>query len=139
MRVLPHHQNTGGFFIAVLKKLPTSDNLIKPEPVNELNIEPTADTVTTSDSNTDDSNPPDPTGRGMKAAPAKRLKHVYDENPFRFCVDENQLQGWSKIEYVCNTIFFLFKLKFNFFSREFFGIKKEFPLEQLMMVIYFEC
>jgi hypothetical protein len=34
----------------------------------------------------------------MKSAPAKRLKHVYDENPFRFCADENQLEGWPILE-----------------------------------------
>jgi hypothetical protein len=39
---------------------------------------------------------------------------VYDENPFRFCVNENELDGWPRIQ-------------------DFFGIKKEFPLEQLMM------
>jgi hypothetical protein len=35
----------------------------------------------------------------MKAAPAKRLKHVFDENPFRFCVDENKIEGWPVIAY----------------------------------------
>ena len=108
---MPHHQNTGGFFICLIRKLPTSDSLT----IKEV-VAPTVEIASSNDdgSSENSNGPVDPTGRAMKGAPAKRLKHVYDENPFRFCVNENELDGWPKIQ-------------------EFFGINKEFPLAQLMM------
>lgn len=94
IRILPHHQNTGGFFIAVIRKLPT----------NNQNIE--AETAATGQDQTEvvneqsnDTNPPDPLGRELKGAPAKRLKHVYDENPFNFYSEDNKLESWPLIKY----------------------------------------
>jgi hypothetical protein len=34
----------------------------------------------------------------MKAAPAKRLKHVFKENPFNFFDSENKPEGWLQMK-----------------------------------------
>jgi tRNA (cytosine34-C5)-methyltransferase len=96
IRVLPHHQNTGGFFIAVIRKKPLIDeaaNLIK----NEQNLAQAPEKQS-----------------DMKAPPAKRQKHMFEENPFKFIDTNNQLlTDWSKI-------------------KEFFQISDDFPLNQMM-------
>jgi hypothetical protein len=82
LRILPHHQDTGGFFIAVLhKKKSQKSDVVKTEGENDAK-----------------SVPPEPYGSGMKSAPAKRLKHVFKENPFNFFDDENKPDGWSSIQ-----------------------------------------
>ena len=43
-------------------------------------------------------NPPDPTSREMKAPPAKRLRHVFEENPFTFFDQEHVLETWPLIK-----------------------------------------
>ncbi len=115
---MPHHQNTGGFFICLIRKLATNDNnstaVKEVTPVEVVHSNNEDSNESSNNSSNDSNGPADPTGRAMKGAPAKRLKHVYDENPFRFCVNENELDGWPRIQ-------------------DFFGIKKEFPLAQLMM------
>ena len=82
IRVLPHHQNTGGFFIAVLRKLPVADEPIESEVALKTESPPEADE-----------------SRVMKAPPAKRQRFVYEENPFQFIDDNSQLlTDWSKIK-----------------------------------------
>lgn len=75
---MPHHQNTGGFFVALIRKLPsTSENaqikennqvVLDVEKKIEMKHEEVSDIVASvnSDDSSSSSNPPDPTGRGMK-------------------------------------------------------------------------
>ena len=107
IRVLPHHQDTGGFFIAVIRKLPLPDET---NPVKEANMAAADSTEVKPPTG-----PPEAdTSRVMKAPPAKRLKHVYEENPFQFLDSNNQLlNDWSRI-------------------KEFFKISDDFPISQMM-------
>lgn len=74
IRVLPNHQDTGGFFIALIRKKPNGQKEEKAEP-------------------------PESDSRVMKAPPAKRLKHVFEENPFKFLDSTDQLIGdWTSIK-----------------------------------------
>lgn len=84
IRVLPHHQNTGGFFIAVIRK-------------KQLTEKPQAEVIS---SNTETNNPPDPNPKQkvLQAPPFKRFKGVYDENPFTFLSEENTLNSWPIIK-----------------------------------------
>ena len=106
IRILPHHQNTGGFFIAVIRKL------VPPVPVNiDLDKQFVAADVKPS---VGEGPPEADTSRVMKAPPAKRVKHMYEENPFQFMDTDNQLLAdWSRI-------------------KEFFQISDDFPLSQIM-------
>lgn len=92
MRILPHFQNTGGFFIAVIRKLPS--------PEKEKSTEGIAESVDSKPEVHDESTPPEADeSRQMKCPPAKRLKHVYEENPFKFIDDNEQLlKDWPKIK-----------------------------------------
>lgn len=97
IRVMPHHQDTGGFFIAVIRKLETNAPLSAD--LTQAESERTA---------------PTDKHRVMKAPPAKRLKHVYEENPFQFLDSNNTLlNDWTRI-------------------KEFFKISDEFPVGQMM-------
>ncbi len=108
IRVLPHHQDTGGFFIAVIRKLPVK---------NETN--PVPDSIEMAVTESAEAKPPvgppeADTSRVMKAPPAKRLKHVYEENPFQFLDTNNQLlNDWGRI-------------------KDFFKINDDFPVSQMM-------
>ncbi|CAF0718983.1 unnamed protein product [Brachionus calyciflorus] len=111
IRVLPHHQDTGGFFITLIRKLPIVKQVDLD--VNYLNEqkEETQSTVVV-----DSFNPPEAdTSRVMKAPPAKKLKHVFEENPFKFMDSDSQLlqEDWPKV-------------------KEFFGIRDDFPIDQLL-------
>jgi tRNA (cytosine34-C5)-methyltransferase len=94
IRVMPHHQNTGGFFIALIRKIANDDE-------NEEKLK--------------DEQPPEADlTRVMKAPPAKRVKQVYDENPFKFIDETSEFyEEWKRI-------------------KEFFDISDEFPLNQMM-------
>ena len=87
IRVMPHHQDTGGFFIAVIRKvLKESDKQLES---SESKMK-------------------------SKAPPSKRLKHVYEENPFEFLDSSTQLlNDWPKI-------------------KDFFKISDRFPDEQML-------
>lgn len=76
IRVLPHHQNTGGFFIAVIRK---------------------KDDAKKSQSNGDEeTNKP---VKAMKAPPAKRAENSFKENPFHFMDETHSLStDWPKIK-----------------------------------------
>lgn len=127
IRVLPHHQNTGGFFIAVIRKIPTAQPII-PEnkilndevenPVAEGSESPKQETSESPKEEleeTPSAEAPEPDlSRTMKNPPAKRLKHIYDENPFLFIDNNAQLAAdWKGI-------------------REFFDISDDFPASQMM-------
>lgn len=100
IRILPHHQDTGGFFIAVIRKLPANNN-INSQLTNEENNDEKLAQAPKKDTE-------------MKAPAAKRLKHMFQENPFQFIDSNNQLlNDWSRI-------------------KEFFQISDEFPLNQMM-------
>lgn len=99
IRILPHQQNTGGFFIAVIRKLP----LVKQCDLDSNYLSATtASSVgeNTNEKSKDSSKPPEAdTSRAMKAPPAKRLKHVWLENPFQFMeTNEDLARDWIKIK-----------------------------------------
>ena len=108
IRILPHHQNTGGFFIAVIRKLPlasdvdlnmkllTSTSLADGDDDGGVAEEKKNETTTT----TTISGPPEADSKPMKGPPAKRAKFTYDENPFKFNTDDENslLADWPKIK-----------------------------------------
>ena len=99
IRVLPHHQNTGGFFIAVIRKK---------SKISETSIDSNLNTTNEKLAQAPEKQ------NSMKAPPAKRQKHMFEENPFKFIDTNNQLlTDWSKI-------------------KEFFQISDDFPLNQMM-------
>ena len=103
IRVMPHDQNTGGFFIALIRKIATPA-------LGEASSSESVDASV--------NKPPTESNRVMKAPPAKRVRHVYDENPFRFMDDEDEeqkaaVQDWPRI-------------------KKFFGIADSFPSAQMM-------
>ena len=107
IRILPHHQNTGGFFIAVIRKLPLNQHVTKL--LDSTKIDPNAaeasSAAATEVEKSEPQGPPEADSRKMKAPPAKRLKHVYDENPFQFFSEENPLlTDWPKIKYPSNGL-----------------------------------
>jgi tRNA (cytosine34-C5)-methyltransferase len=112
IRILPHHQNTGGFFIAVIHK--------KPLPGSETTstvqaTETEADTGAAAAADGQKSLPEQMNKmRVMKAPAAKRVVHMFDENPFTFMDETNQLiKDWPKI-------------------KEFYGVRDDFPCDQMM-------
>ncbi len=73
-------------------------------PINDLFSEkaPEAEVAAAETDKTEEQSPPDADlSKQMKMPPAKRLKHVYEENPFKF-IDSNEvlLRDWPKIKYV---------------------------------------
>jgi tRNA (cytosine34-C5)-methyltransferase len=112
IRVLPHHQNTGGFFIALIRKLPLvkqvdldANYLTSSQVLEEKSPSVGDDASTTVVSAEDDKKqqqqqPPEADlTRVMKAPPAKRLKHVFEENPFQFMQTNEQLmKDWPRIK-----------------------------------------
>lgn len=97
MRILPHFQNTGGFFVAVIRKKeaePKVDSSVKPEQVIIESVEMPNETSDQSHT------PPEADeSRMMKAPPAKKVKHMFEENPFKF-IDNNEvlMKDWPKIK-----------------------------------------
>jgi tRNA (cytosine34-C5)-methyltransferase len=90
IRILPHHQNTGGFFIAVIRKKASAA-------AQTENVEGEAAAATTTENQT----LPEQMNkmRVMKAPPAKRVMQTFDENPFTFMDETNQLiKDWPKIK-----------------------------------------
>jgi len=88
IRVLPHHQNTGGFFVAVLKKIAP----LPWESVNKaaLAAKKEAKEVATNDvveGNVDDK--PEESGRRSPMRKKRRTK-IFKEDPFVF-FDENEI------------------------------------------------
>lgn len=79
MRILPHHQDTGGFFVAVLEK-------VKPLPW-ESESDNTCE-ISVTDNKTDDK----PWGPQRK----RRKIHGYREDPFVFFSKDNEL--WPSIK-----------------------------------------
>ncbi|RNA05241.1 tRNA (cytosine(34)-C(5))-methyltransferase, partial [Brachionus plicatilis] len=88
IRVLPHHQDTGGFFITLIRKLPIVNHI-------DLDKEYLSDAKATGQINLPEAD----ATRTMKAPPAKKLKHVYEENPFQFMDLSSQFlqQDWPKV------------------------------------------
>lgn len=90
MRILPHFQNSGGFFVAVLTK---TKNL--PWTREERTTEPTAETTATADGEasekTEDGAKPAPWGPQRK----KRRIQGYKEDPYVFFTDDEPI--WSSI------------------------------------------
>lgn len=89
IRILPHHQDTGGFFITLIHKLP----IVKQVDLDSEYLSEAKHVL--------DANPPEAdTSRTMKAPPAKKLKHVYEENPFQFMDSSSQFlhQDWPKVK-----------------------------------------
>lgn len=100
IRILPHHQNTGGFFIALIRKLPVVRNADL-----DANYISTSTDVKEAEISEKSEQPPDANvSKVMKAPPAKRLKHVWLENPFQFFDNNPQLSAdWPKIKYIKTT------------------------------------
>ncbi|XP_062582510.1 RNA cytosine-C(5)-methyltransferase NSUN2-like [Saccostrea cucullata] len=134
MRVLPHQQDTGGFFIAVLKKNSTVPWQQKKTPANTEQKEPnqTVETSTTNggetkEATTEDSNPPgmetEDGGTKKRLAeeeedlnpkPSKQVSrrlHGYKEDPYIFLEDNDPM--WGPI-------------------KNFYGIPDDFPRNQIM-------
>ena len=91
MRILPHYQNSGGFFIAVIRKKVTPEKVVEKK---DINVEENKMVLS------DDHKPVEADeSRKMKAPPAKRVKHVWEENPFKF-IDTNEvlMRDWPKIK-----------------------------------------
>ena len=87
IRVLPHHQDTGGFFIAVIRKVSKQSEVDENGELAE------------SKQNKHQQPPEANEKKQMKNPPAKRLKHVYEENPFQFMDTNNSVIGdWPKIK-----------------------------------------
>ncbi|XP_057666067.1 tRNA (cytosine(34)-C(5))-methyltransferase [Diorhabda carinulata] len=84
IRILPHHQNTGAFFVAVLKKLKPLTSKEKMCEVKEQ-----ADDIQESKKRANEMNFP-PNSR------KKRKKDVYKEDPFVFFSDDEQV--WNDIK-----------------------------------------
>ena len=83
IRVMPHHQNTGGFFIAVIRKKESIKNASGENMATEI----------------ESANEPEKKMRVMKAPPAKCVEHTFDENPFQFNDENNGLvKDWPKIK-----------------------------------------
>ncbi|BFZ12837.1 hypothetical protein BsWGS_15875 [Bradybaena similaris] len=124
MRILPHHQDTGGFFIAALQKvrhLPSS---------REARLEQEAAQPTTEQESTeagqdmdkqDNETPPtqpSPTSGKRKGAETgdgpqskKKKLHGYKEDPFLFMEESDPI--WPSI-------------------RDFFGLAQDFPVNQIL-------
>ena len=107
MRILPHHQNTGGFFIVLIRKLPVGDQLTKTPVEIQSNSKDPSITALEKSAVLQQQQPPEAdSSRAMKAPAAKRLKHVYEENPFKFLEpgsevnDESNhlLNDWPRIK-----------------------------------------
>ena len=98
MRILPHQQNTGGFFVAVLKKvkpLPWEAQLEKKPVVPEKTEIATGDTQTVEPvQNNKDGGPRSP-------ARKKRKIRGFKEDPYLFFDEKEEL--WPPIKY-CNLI-----------------------------------
>lgn len=105
IRILPHHQNTGGFFIAVIRKLP----LVKQCDVdgNYLSSAKATEIKESVNEGQNGANKPDESSqppeadvkKTMKAPPAKRLKQSWLENPFQFYDSNEPLQkDWLAIK-----------------------------------------
>ncbi len=94
IRILPHHQNTGGFFIAVIRKKASAS-------AQATNAEGENAAATDADATTENQTLPEQMNkmRVMKAPPAKRVTQTFDENPFSFMNETNQLiKDWPKIK-----------------------------------------
>lgn len=105
IRILPHHQNTGGFFIALIRKRALASSQTDDQKQTEdapTTVESTTTTsITTCETAAQDSHQPPEAdvSKSMKAPPAKRLKHVWLENPFQFFESNQQLlNDWPKIK-----------------------------------------
>lgn len=85
IRILPHHQDTGGFFVAVLEKL-------KPLPW-ETSLKSVASEFTISNNTTlhDLKN-----NGSEKKRPKKRIKLGYKEDPFVFFGDNEEI--WLSVK-----------------------------------------
>lgn len=100
MRILPHFQNTGGFFVAVIRKKETEQRVDSPVNAEQVTIE-SEEMVKEANAPEDKSqSPPEADeSRMMKAPPAKKVKHMFEENPFKF-IDNNEvlMKDWPKIK-----------------------------------------
>lgn len=100
MRILPHHQDTGGFFVAVLEKIKSlpwesetlSQNVADNENKNELSLEEEA----ARDATLLESGKR-PLEEGIK--PQRKRKKIigYREDPFVFFKDESE-DAWQSIK-----------------------------------------
>lgn len=86
IRILPHHQDTGGFFVAVMEK-------IKPLPW-EASITPSDELVDEAKVN------------NYKRKPKKRKYQGYREDPFIFLTVDDPV--WPEIRYLILLINFIF-------------------------------
>jgi len=111
LRLLPHQQDTGGFFVTVLEKVAPTWTTLFPE--GEEKSEGAVDTKENVDKSaaTDAANKEDAEKKSAKVA----AKKAYPEAPFTvFEAEKQHSEQWNSI-------------------KSFYGIKDGFPIEQLMV------
>ncbi|XP_071091772.1 RNA cytosine-C(5)-methyltransferase NSUN2-like [Haliotis cracherodii] len=110
MRVLPHHQNTGGFFICALKKVSNLPWTKERKPVEQ--------TMATKSSDQEETTPSEPesastTERNSDGRPPQKRQKIfgYKEDPFLFFNPDDKV--WPPI-------------------KEFYKVPDDFPVSQIM-------
>ncbi|XP_053212199.1 RNA cytosine-C(5)-methyltransferase NSUN2-like [Panonychus citri] len=105
LRILPHYQNTGGFFVAVLRK---KVDYLPWEKPKDLTSNSDTENVKTEESITEEAEPPKPDHPNKR--PRRSLG--FKEDPFFFLTPENE--EWIEI-------------------KKFFKISDDFPVNQLVV------
>ena len=144
MRILPHHQNTGGFFVAVFRKVDecprlsetsivpettpevtgdAADEGVEDERSNEIDNDPadskddddhTKPDVTTEESGKEDETPAE-SKRAFSPPPNGKIKNAaYVEDPFVFL-------SWEKDRELLQNL------------KDFYGFEDDFPFEQVIL------
>ena len=110
MRILPHHQDTGGFFVAVLEKvktLPWESEVAVVNTVTEVpKVEDSKEVISLEDGAANEIKESNDKKRALEEekkpwGPQRKRKRVvgYREDPFVFFKDETE-DVWSFIKYV---------------------------------------
>lgn len=110
MRILPHHQDTGGFFVAVLEKIKNlpweSETAVVKQTPEETNIEDPKTVLSLEEEAARGENHPVEKKRALEVekkpwGPQRKKKRVigYREDPFVFFKDEKE-DVWASIKYV---------------------------------------
>lgn len=125
IRILPHHQDTGGFFVAVLRKkvdtLPWENNLIRPKDVKAESEETDKSNVEVKTEKDEQTDQNEQTEQTVLDEPArKRLKRMlrkkekvtgFKEDPFNFLNSESP--EWLEVQ-------------------KYYSVSSDFPSDQLM-------
>lgn len=102
MRILPHHQDTGGFFVAVLEKLkalPWESETIVTSEIAELPANPSEEKEVESEKVTDKKRMLEDDKKPWGPQRKRKRLQGYREDPFVFFKNENE-DVWPSIKYV---------------------------------------